>query len=89
MAVSAVSNQIRNGEIEVGLAVGFESMSATCVLVVFSPRLNKERQLTCFPLGKNSPDRGADSFAEEVLAHPVARDTQHPMGWTSENVSKG
>ncbi|GAA5967679.1 hypothetical protein JCM8115_006897 [Rhodotorula mucilaginosa] len=63
MAVSAISNQIRNGEIEVGLAVGFESMSAT-------------------------PDRGADNFAEEVLAHPVARDTQHPMGWTSENVAK-
>lgn len=33
--------------------------------------------------------QGADSFADEVLAHPVARDTQHPMGWTSENVSKG
>ncbi|BGP54159.1 hypothetical protein JCM8202v2_001736 [Rhodotorula sphaerocarpa] len=63
MAVSAISNQIRNGEIEVGLAVGFESMSAT-------------------------PDRGADNFAEEVLAHPVARDTQYPMGWTSENVAK-
>ncbi|BGP30696.1 hypothetical protein JCM10296v2_002453 [Rhodotorula toruloides] len=63
MAVQNVSNQIRNGEIEIGLAVGFESMSAT-------------------------PDRGADSFAEEVLAHPVAKDTQYPMGWTSENVSK-
>ncbi|GAA6002285.1 uncharacterized protein JCM10292_006582 [Rhodotorula paludigena] len=63
MAVSNVANQIRNGEIEIGFAVGFESMSAT-------------------------PDRGADSFADEVLAHPVARDTQHPMGWTSENVSK-
>ncbi|GAA5910591.1 hypothetical protein JCM6882_001033 [Rhodosporidiobolus microsporus] len=63
MAVSNVANQIRNGEIEIGLALGFESMSAT-------------------------PDRGADAFADEVLAHPVARDTQHPMGWTSENVSK-
>ena len=29
MAVQNISNQIRNGEIEVGLAVGFESMSAT------------------------------------------------------------
>jgi acetyl-CoA acyltransferase 1 len=36
MAVSAISNQIRNGEIEVGLAVGFESMSATCVSVLFT-----------------------------------------------------
>ncbi|GAA5918992.1 hypothetical protein JCM1841_002678 [Sporobolomyces salmonicolor] len=63
MAVQNISNQIRNGEIDIGLAVGFESMSAT-------------------------PDRGADSFADEVLAHPVARDTQYPMGWTSENVSK-
>lgn len=32
MAVSNVANQIRNGEIEIGFAVGFESMSATCVL---------------------------------------------------------
>ncbi|GAA6031753.1 hypothetical protein JCM8097_001971 [Rhodosporidiobolus ruineniae] len=63
MAVSNVANQIRNGEIEVGLALGFESMSAT-------------------------PDRGADEFAEDVLNHPVAKDTQYPMGWTSENVSK-
>jgi hypothetical protein len=29
MAVQNISNSIRNGEIEVGLAVGFESMSAT------------------------------------------------------------
>ncbi|GAA6005306.1 hypothetical protein JCM11491_002652 [Sporobolomyces phaffii] len=63
MAVQNISNAIRNGEIDVGLAVGFESMSAT-------------------------PDRGADSFAADVLAHPVAKDTQYPMGWTSENVSK-
>lgn len=29
MAVSIIANNIRNGEIECGLAVGFESMSAT------------------------------------------------------------
>lgn len=29
MAVSTIANQIRNGEIEVGLAIGIESMSAT------------------------------------------------------------
>ena len=46
-------------------------------------------KLTPSVSGGNSPDRGADNFAEEVLAHPVARDTQHPMGWTSENVAKG
>ena len=46
-------------------------------------------KLTPSVFGGNSPDRGADNFAEEVLAHPVARDTQHPMGWTSENVAKG
>lgn len=34
MAVSNVANQIRNGEIEIGFAVGFESMSATCVAFV-------------------------------------------------------
>lgn len=63
MAVQSIANQIRCGEIEIGLAVGFESMSA-------------------------HPDRGADKFADEILAHPVAADCQHPMGWTSENVSK-
>lgn len=31
MAVSIISNQIRNGEIEIGLAMGFESMSAKYV----------------------------------------------------------
>ncbi|KDE07316.1 hypothetical protein MVLG_02361 [Microbotryum lychnidis-dioicae p1A1 Lamole] len=63
MAIQSVANQIRVGEIEVGFAVGFESMSA-------------------------HPDRGADEFAQEILDHPVAADCQHPMGWTSENVSK-
>lgn len=29
MAVANISNQIRNDEIEIGLAVGFEAMSAT------------------------------------------------------------
>lgn len=29
-----------------------------------------------------------EAFAAEVQAHPIAKDTQFPMGWTSENVSK-
>lgn len=36
MAVSNVANQIRNGEIEIGYAVGFESMTATCVSFPFA-----------------------------------------------------
>lgn len=44
---------------------------------------NLVSRLTCLPL------QGADNFAADVLAHPVAKDTQYPMGWTSENVSKG
>lgn len=31
MAVTTVSNQIRVGQIEIGLAVGVESMTAKCV----------------------------------------------------------
>lgn len=30
MAVQSVSNSIRNGEIDIGLAIGFESMTAKC-----------------------------------------------------------
>lgn len=34
MALNTISTQIRAGQIEVGLAVGFESMSTTYVLLV-------------------------------------------------------
>lgn len=30
MAISLIANNIRNGEIDVGLAVGFEAMTAKC-----------------------------------------------------------
>ncbi|KAM0788197.1 hypothetical protein ACM66B_001356 [Microbotryomycetes sp. NB124-2] len=63
MAVANIANQIRNDEIEIGLACGFENMSAV-------------------------PDRAPEDWAQEVLDHPVAKDCQFPMGWTSENVSK-
>ncbi|EJU00192.1 thiolase [Dacryopinax primogenitus] len=62
MAVTTVANQIRAAQIEIGLAVGVESMS-----------FNK--------------DEGAPPPSEEILAHPIAKDCLHPMGWTSENVS--
>ncbi|KAK4058325.1 hypothetical protein OIO90_000482 [Microbotryomycetes sp. JL221] len=63
MAVANIANQVRNDEIEMGLACGFENMSAV-------------------------PDRAPEDWAQEVLEHPVAKDCQFPMGWTSENVSK-
>jgi len=62
MAVSVISNQIRNGEIECGLALGYENMTA-------------------------NPDGGASGLADEIMAHPVAKDCIQPMGWTSENVA--
>jgi acetyl-CoA acyltransferase 1 len=43
MAVTSVANQIRAGQIEVGLAVGVESMSFKCVSFSF-------RSCSCWPL---------------------------------------
>ncbi|KAH7106779.1 3-ketoacyl-CoA thiolase [Auriculariales sp. MPI-PUGE-AT-0066] len=63
LAVTQISNAIRTGQIEVGLAVGLESMSS-------------------------HPDDGAPKMSEEIMSHPVARDTAMPMGWTSENVAQ-
>jgi acetyl-CoA acetyltransferase len=34
MAVSTIANQIRNGEIEVGLALGYEHMTAKWVISI-------------------------------------------------------
>lgn len=38
MAVTAIANQIRSGQIEVGLAIGVESMSEKCALSTLPAR---------------------------------------------------
>lgn len=84
MAVSVIANGIRNKEIECGLAVGFESMTAKCV-PVFGVRALLFALLT----GLASPDRGVgDGFSEEIMANQQSADCMQPMGWTSENVAQ-
>ena len=75
MAVQAISNSIRNGEIEIGYAIGFESMSAKCVL----PRSSSKPLLTPSP----SSDSGASSFCDDIMSHPVAKDCVYPYGFAS------
>lgn len=80
MAITTIANQIKAGQIDIGLAVGVESMSAKLVLHL-GPM--------CAPSDGNlhSPDMGAPKPSEEILAHGTARDCKEPMGWTSENVA--
>jgi len=80
MAVTTIANQIRCGQIDVGLAIGIESMSEKCVhpkwLLLYHSNIFFE-----------SPDKGAPTQAEEIAAHTSARDCPKPVGWTSENVA--
>lgn len=34
-----------------------------------------------------TPDGGAPKFGSKITSHPVAKDIQMPMGWTSENLA--
>lgn len=88
MATSVISNQIRNGEIEVGLAMGYEHMTAKWVPFPFSIpfRLFETCLLRSSP-SSHSADKGSAPLSEEMMAHPVAKDCIQPMGWTSENVA--
>ncbi len=43
MAATTVANQIRSGQIEIGLAVGVESMSEKCVRSDFPPSVISHR----------------------------------------------
>lgn len=62
MAVSHVAGQIRNGEIDIGFAVGFESMSATCVLL-FLASLSTAADS---PFPPRSPDRVRPTLRAEL-----------------------
>ncbi|KAI1608179.1 3-ketoacyl-CoA thiolase [Exophiala viscosa] len=62
LAIQSIAGQIMTGAIEVGIAVGAESMSTT-------------------------PDNGAPAMNEKITSHPLAGQTQQPMGQTSENVA--
>ena len=89
MAVNAISTQIRAGQIEIGLAVGIESMSAQYVTA-------RNLALTgftnpIFPLPANSPDKGPEPVSEDLLTSSSAnlvKESLQPMGWTSENVAE-
>lgn len=82
MAVTDISNKIRVGQIDIGLAIGAESMTHKCAVpfTEFCASSNKSIR-AC------SPDSGGPPPSAEIQAHPVARDCSMPMGWTSENVA--
>ena len=71
MAVTTISNQIRAGQIEVGLAVGIESMTAQCVYILASLGRFVTLTLRC------SPDQGPAPGSCEIAAHKAASDARH------------
>lgn len=82
MAVSSIANQIRSGSIEIGLAVGAESMSEKSVFLY---------TLQCVHLSLTfflySPDKGGPEQSELISCNVASRDCKERMGWTSENVA--
>ncbi|KDN42710.1 hypothetical protein RSAG8_06667, partial [Rhizoctonia solani AG-8 WAC10335] len=76
MAVTTVANQIRVGQIEIGLAVGVESMTT-------NPDSGSWRVANGI-----SPDSGSPKLSDDIMAHKAAKDCVQPMGWTSENVAQ-
>ncbi len=80
MAITTIANQIRSGQIEVGLAVGVESMSEK---YISSPRLTRRRTDVI-----HSPDKGGPQQSELISENAASRDCIKPMGWTSENVAE-
>ncbi|KAH0835014.1 putative thiolase [Lanmaoa asiatica] len=88
MAVTMIANQVQSGQIEMGLAVGVESMSQKCV-----PGLPCVSHCSPFPgssftIVYDSPDKGAPPQSERIGANTAAKDCLYPMGWTSENVAQ-
>lgn len=67
MAISIISNQIRNGEIECGLAMGAESLSGKYVDTSNRARIT--------PLIVASSQSGLEgTLSDEIMAHPIGRD---------------
>jgi acetyl-CoA acetyltransferase len=81
MAVTVISNQIRSGQIEIGLAVAVESMSQKYVNKLKSSSILRGSNYS-------SPTKGAPLQSETVAANAFAKDIVYPMGWTSENVAQ-
>lgn len=76
--MTTVANQIKSGQIEIGLAIGVESMSLKYE-VSHIPR----HSLSCL----SSANGGVPSASEEILACQPSRDNLMPMGWTSESIT--
>jgi acetyl-CoA acyltransferase 1 len=81
MAITTIANQIRGGQIEIGLAVGVESMSSKYDLPPSSIFHFS------YLLIRASPDNGGPSQSELIEVNPASRDCSERMGWTSENVA--
>lgn len=81
MAVTTIANQVRSGQIEIGLAIGVESMSDKYVLAIFGRRHLQSCSYA-------SPDKGGPEFSELISCNPASNDCKERMGWTSENVAE-
>ena len=94
MAVTVIANQIRSGQIEIGLAVGVESMSQKYVGLPcasycrFHSLPSESRHSRLFSFSDDSPDKGAPPQSESIGINAAAKDCLYPMGWTSENVAQ-
>lgn len=86
--MTVIANQIRSGQIEIGLAVGVESMTQKYVGTPLHPLLSESRHSQLISFADDSPDKGAPPQSESISANATARDCIHPMGWTSENVAQ-
>lgn len=84
MAVRSISDSIARGDIQVGLAVGYESMTSQYVAFLFPIQHLLYSRCSC---SSNSP-RPTPAFGHpDVQANQLSQDCAQPMGWTSENVA--
>lgn len=85
MAVTTIANQIRSGQIEVGLAIGVENMSEKYIVILTYFDLPFTHHIFSYVI--SSPDNGGPSQSELISQNAAASDCPKPMGWTSENVA--
>ncbi|KAG8216624.1 3-ketoacyl-CoA thiolase B [Butyriboletus roseoflavus] len=94
MAVTVIANQIRSGQIEIGLAVGVESMSQKYVGLHCASYSHSHSHFPCPIIHGCFPSR---TIALTKVHHPSQRASVSmqqpgtvsiPMGWTSENVAQ-
>ena len=82
MAVTDISNKIKVGQIDIGLAVGIESMSQKWAFALTS---ELTFSTNCAIYSSSDDPWTPNSVA--VNNHPPAKACSMPMGWTSENVA--